>query len=185
MAIYPDDIDENILAALGQIFQLELQTNVSDALSLRTLRQAPLQDDPTLTAPFLVYSNALDGKEQCIRLITKSEEAEYGMAEIGGPIRFLYCYSCSFGTPQETTRDRARIDSSTLMTRIMHTLIHHQDLSGILASGQQMTSDNGVLRIEGQNNRLITSAGYDIFGGENTFFGKGSIYWHYPVSWFP
>lgn len=185
MASYPQDIDEKILSAIGIIFQRELQTNVSDALALKTLKQAPLQDDPTLVAPFVCYSNEGGTEGQSMRLVAHGHEtAEYGDIEIGGPIRYLYCYSCSFGTPLATTREQVRADAATLMTRIVRALIKYSDLSGVLVEGQDMASDDYGQRIEGQNIRLVTNAGYDLFGGETTFYGKGKVCWRYPVSWY-
>jgi hypothetical protein len=186
MSYYRDDIDEKILDCLNQIFAIDLQQQpalTNDPLTLLTLKQAPLQDDPTLMAPYVVYNNNLDDQGQCIRLVKHGDEENiYGSAEIGGPIRYLYCYGCLFGTPEKQTRDQARADGAALMNRIIKTLIANANLSNILSPGL-LTSDDQSKFIEGQNNRLVTGAGYSIFGGESTFYGRGKVYWQYPVSW--
>jgi len=186
MPYHLGDIDEKILDAIGRVFDIELvqQPSLSgDPLALQALKQAPLQDDPTLSAPYVVYNNDLDGKDQSIRLVKRGEEeAEYGMAEIGGPIRYLYCYACRFGTPEVSTREEARADGAALKDRIIVALIKHANLSNVLSPGI-LSSEDETKRIEDQNNRLVTGAGYSIFGGENTFFGKGRVYFRYPVAW--
>lgn len=187
MSVYHiDDLDEKILDAIGQIFAINLQQQPvisGDPLALQTIKQAPLQDDPTLTAPYVTYNNDQDSKGQSIRLIShKEEERIYGSSEIGGPIRYLYCYGCQFGTPERQTREQARADGAALMNRIVKTLVSYANLSNVLSPGM-LTSEDGSKYIEGQNGRLVTGAGYSIFGGESTFFGKGKVYWVYPVSW--
>ncbi len=186
MSYHVNDIDEKILDAIYQIFFVNLQQQPglsNDPLALQVLRQAPLQDDPTLTAPYVVYNNDIDPKGQSIRLLTRGEEEEeYGAPEIGGPLRYLYGYGCQFGTPERQTREQARADGAALMSRITSTLIHYADLSDVLSPGM-LTSDDGTKWIEGQNFRLVRGAGYSIFGGDTTFYGKGRAFWVYPVAW--
>lgn len=181
MAILSADIDERILQALGMVFRYELQEKPiaqSDSLALRTLKQLDLQDDPTLAAPYLAYGPDL---EKEIRLLSATEEREFGCVEIGGPIRYLHHYRAKFGTPQTTTRESARAQIYTLGKRIRNTLIYYMDLSGVLGEGL-LTSEDQSEYIEGQNNRLVTMLHCRIFGGETTFYGAGEIHWHYPVS---
>ena len=177
-----NDIDEQILAALNQIFHYELQEQVlGDPLALRTLKQSDLQDDPTLTAPYLTYKpygSELEG----MRLMDHHEEKIYGCAEIGGPVRYLYTYECTYGTPQTSTRELARAAIAGLQGRIVQCLIKYMDLAGVLAPGALESADQTQV-LEGQNTRLVTKAGYRIYGGEQTFYGKGKINWVYPVSW--
>ena len=178
------DIDESILAALQVIFAYEMQAQVAgDPLALQTLKQAPLQDDPTTVAPFVVYSPLLS-EDESIRLVTHKEMATYGSVEIGGPIVYLHLFEASFGTPQATTREQARSDGAILMSRIVQTLIKYADLSGVLAGGHLLQSADQSKVIEGNNNRLVTKAGFVIYGGEQTFFTKGQVFWQYPVSWY-
>jgi hypothetical protein len=187
MAYHTDDIDEKILDAINAIFRMELQQEPAqraDSLALRTLGETPLQDDPTLTAPYLTYSNYKGDTGESICSITHGQEAGwYGSLEIGGPIRYLYRYTCVFGTPEVTQRHQARADAACLMNRITATLIKYASLSNVLSPGELMSEDE-TKRLEGQNPLLVTNAGYSIFGGENTFFGKGKVMWQYPVSWY-
>ena len=178
------DIDEQILAALQVIFALEMQVKVGgDALALQTLKQDPLQDDPTVVAPFVVYSPALS-EEETIRLVTHKEMEIYGGVEIGGPLVYMHLFEASFGTPQAATREQARRDGATLMSRIVQTLITYSDLSGVLARGQLLRSADQSKVIELALNRLVTKAGFVIYGGEQTFYTKGKVSWQYPVSWY-
>jgi hypothetical protein len=174
-------IDVNILSALQVLFQRELITNlVGDPGALRTLKQMDLQDDPTLTAPYLTYAPE---KEKSITLISGGEQEKlYGSAEIGGPIRYLHHYRATFGTPQQPTRDTARAMITTLGKRIRNAIILGSDLSNLLTSGQLQSADESEY-IEGQNYLLVPTLIYDIFGGESTFYGKGEIHWVYPVSY--
>jgi hypothetical protein len=175
-------IDERILTALQTIFTLELQEKArGDPLALNVLKQADLQDDPTTSAPYLIYK-PYGGIDDGMRLIAGDETHEYGCAEIGGPIRYLYLYEAKFGAPLASTREEARGNTASLMSRIISCLIHYMDLSGVLGEGMLQSSD-GKQYIEGNNNRLVRKAGFRIYGGEQTFYGEGKVYWQYPVSW--
>jgi hypothetical protein len=187
MTYHTDDIDEKILDAIGTVFRIELQQQPAlraDPLALRTLKESPLQDDPTLTAAYVTYSNYKGDTGESICSITHGQEAGwYGSNEIGGPIRYLYKYACVFGTPEVTTRNQARADAACIMNRITVTLIKYANLSNVLSPGELMSEDESK-RLEGQNPLLVTNAGYSIFGGENTFYGKGKVFFQYPVSWY-
>lgn len=177
------DIDDQIMAALQQIFAYELQQQVvGDSLALKTLKPDPLQDDPTLSAPYVIFK-PFGGEGEGVRLLKHEEEHLYGGTEIGGPIRYLHLYECEYGTPQAATRQQARSDAAGLQARIVTALIKYMDLSGVLAPGELQSADQSQ-RIEGQNYHMVTHAGYRIYGGEQTFFGKGRVFWQYPVCWY-
>lgn len=179
--LFPPDIEEQVLLALQTIFQQELQTKVAgDPLALKTLKPAPLQDDPTLAAPYLVYGPDFEKGE---RPVTREEEREYGCLEIGGPLRFLRFYTATCGTPIVTTREVCYAQINNLKTRVMQVLLRYQDLSGVLEVGPLESQDRSR-RIEGQNPLLIDCSRTRIKGGEQTWFGEGTISWHYPVSWY-
>lgn len=180
---YSVDIDEQILQALEQLFQENLQTNVpqSDPLYLKLLRVNPLQDDPTLVAPYLTYGPDF---EKGATLIKGGEEArEYGDVEIGGPVRYLYHYTATCGTPIVTTREVCLAQIANLASRVTQVLIQHYDLSGILAPGTLLSADQSR-RLEGSNLLLVDRVRTRLEGGEQTWFGKGVIEWHYPVAWY-
>ncbi len=176
------DIEETILTALGLVFKQELVTNLQagDILSLKTLKVAPLQDDPTLVAPYLVYAPDPDNG---YRLMDASEEAIYGCAEIGGPVRFLRFYRALCGTPIVGTREQALGAINNLTTRIVGTLMQYFDLAGVVAVGPLVSADKSHI-IEGANSRLIDGVTTKLEGGEQTWFTKGTVMWHYPVSWY-
>jgi hypothetical protein len=172
----PPDIEETINSTLLSLFQQELITNVStDTLALRTLKLAPLQDDPTTTAPYLVFEK--DPNKGVRKMDKGEEEREYGCAEIGGPLRYLLFYEATCGTPLATTRDDAQAAINNLVSRIMNVIARHYDLSGL-------RSQDAARLVEGANAYLIDNATTRIYGGESTWYGEGKIYWHYPVSWY-
>lgn len=178
------DIDEQILAALQLLFQVALiDSYPGDRLQLTTLKQSPLQDDPTIVAPYVTYGPN-NSEDAAIRLPTREEERMYGGVEIGGPMKYLHFYQVEFGTPQSLSREEVRQDGATLMSRIVQTLAAYNDLSGILGPpGTMLTSSDSSKYIEGSNNRLVTQAGYHEYGGEQTFYAKGMVLFQYPVSW--
>lgn len=182
MALSPD-IEEQILAALQQIFAATLQTDLTgDRLALKVLKPLPLQDDPTLSAPYVVYG---PDYEKGTRLIKHGEEAkEYGDVEIGGPVRFIRYYSAICGTPIVTTREQGYADIASLSTRVIQVIMQHFDLSGVLTPGRLQSTDHSTW-IDGANPLLIDEARSRLKGGEETWFGEATITWHYPVSWWP
>lgn len=176
---YAPDIEESILSALSTIFTTELMNLSGDSLSLKTLRASPLQDDPTLSAPFLTYGPDM---EKGLRPVKEGrEEEEYGCVEIGGPVRFLRFYAVTFGTPIVTTREAAYAQINNLANRVARVLMKYFDLAGVSAYGPLTSPDQSEV-IEGANPRLIDDIKTNLEGGEQTWFGKGSITFHYPVS---
>lgn len=182
---FSPDIEEQILAALQQLFSsaLPLQANQSpDPLALKTLHPIPLQDDPTLAAPYVVYG---PDYERGSRLIKHGEEErEYGAIEIGGPTRFLRYYTATIGTPMVTTREVCYAQIANLSTRVVQVLMAHFDLSNILAPGRLQSQDQSIW-IEGANPLMIDEFKSRAKGGEQTWFGECNVTWHYPVSWYP
>lgn len=179
---YSPDIDEQILAALKMIFTSELQTLVdpADKLKLRTIKVNPLQDDPTLTAPYLTFG---PNYEKGIESIVHGEWAKmYGEIEIGGPTRFLYHYQAICGTPIVTTRENCSAQIGNLSTRVAEVLARHYDLSNVLGDGQ-LESEDGSKYIEGANKKLVDHITRRLKGGEQTWFGEAIIEFHFPVSW--
>lgn len=176
------DIEQSILDSLQSIFAKELQQDVTDYLSLRTLKQAPLQDDPTTTAPFLTYEPNVDEPTRPVR---KGEEEEmYGCVEIGGPMRYLMFFRAQLGTPVAVSKEQARIDIAALVARAQKSLATHYDLAGVLVPGQACMSPDKMRMIEGANKYLIKDATVEVYGGESTWYGKATICWLYPVSWY-
>lgn len=174
-------INARILLALQTIFVQELQTafqTLGDPLIFNVIKQADLQDDPTLVAPFLVYR---DDHQKGHSRVPKELEHMYGSPEIGGPIKYLYFYEATFGTPLASSRDQARHNNDVVEGRIQAILEAYYDLSNIVGPGPLQSEDQSMV-IESANDLLIDDVKTTILGGEQTFYGKGSIYWHYPVS---
>lgn len=183
MTFASPDIDENILSALQQVFQVELMeylTAQGDPLTLKTLKQSDLQDDPTLVAPYLTYRPDID---KGVMPPTPEQEKMYGGHEIGGPILFIHYYDAKFGTPLATDRASQRRAIGILSSRVQSVLIKFYDLAGVIADGALESPDQSKV-IEGASPYLIDRATTRIFGGETTFYGEGRIYWHYPVRWY-
>jgi hypothetical protein len=175
-------LEDKILEALGILFQAGLVTAIAtdDPLRLNVLKVAPLQDDPTTTAPYLTYGA---DEAKGIVLMPKELEKQYGSIEIGGPIRYLYHYTATCGSPFQGTREACLSQINNLCNRIAMILIQHYDLSTILGDGE-LQSDDESKRLEGANKLLVDSIVATLEGGEQTWFGKGVLCWHYPVSWY-
>jgi hypothetical protein len=178
---YAPDIDEQILAALSFIFTNELQTLVdsTDPLWVRTVKVIPLQDDPTLTAPYVTFGP--DYERGIVSIIEGEWARQYGSAEIGGPAHFLYHYSVICGTLVVTTREQCSAQIGNLSSRVVDVLMRHFDLSRILSTGM-LQSQDGSRFIEGANSKLVDSINRRLKGGEQTWFGEATILFHYPVS---
>lgn len=178
---YSPDIDEPILEALKTIFTDELQTLVdpTDPLWVRTLRVIPLQDDPTLTAPYVTWGP--DYNKGIISIQGGELEKIFGSSEIGGPARMLYHYSVICGTPFAATREACSRQIGDLSARVVDVLMRHYDLSNILEVGMLM-SDDGGRYIEGANKKLVDRIDRKLEGGEQTWFGRAEICFHFPVS---
>lgn len=178
------DLEEQILAALESIFidALVSQVDPADPLRLNVLRVAPLQDDPTTTAPYLTYGQ---DEEKGIVLMPKKMRQYYGDIEIGGPTRYLYYYTATCGTPFQPTRETCLAQINNLANRVAAILLDHYDLSNVLPDRNQLTSADGVRRLEGANKyMMIDSINPALEGGENSWFGKAVLSWHYPVAWY-
>ena len=180
--MFPPDIEQSIFSTLNAMFTQTLQTNVlGDFLALRTLKKAPLQDDPTLTAPYLVYQK---DPEMGIKTIRGEDERIYGSAEIGGPLRYLLYMDATCGTPLTTTREEADNNINNLASRVMNALATYFDLSGF--TGNVLESPDMSRLIEGANPLLMfyKECRTRIYGGESTWYGEARIYWRYPISWY-
>lgn len=182
--VFAADIEEQILAALEQVFQQELITNIpaTDPLALKTLKISPLQDDPTLVAPYLTYGP--DFEMGMVPIVEGRFEREYGSVQIGGPYMYVSYWSATVGTPFASTRAECLQQISNLTSRVSRVLMAYYDLSNVLAEGLLMSPDQSI-RIEGANPLLIDKTRKRLEGGEQTWFGQGLISWHYPVAWYP
>lgn len=177
----PPDIEESILSTLQTMFTQEMQTKVTgDDLALKVCKQAPLQDDPTAVAPYLVYEK---DPEQGVQHMKHQDIHIYGDAEIGGPLRYLVYFRAICGTPLATTREQAQKDINNVMSRAMNALAYYFDLSGLAGS---VTSPDLSRVIEGANQYYMFTQEQRtrIYGGESTWYGEGHLFWRYPVSWY-
>lgn len=177
------DMEEAILRALQIVFTTELIEKMGrDPLQLRVLRQAPLQDDPTLSAPYLVYAPDEREEKGTMRIKPGSElDTEYGSAEIGGPLRYIQYYTATCGTPLKTAREDARAAIANLTARVVLVLQNFFELTGVLGPGV-LTSPDQMVRLEGNHPYLVDRTTTRIYGGESTFYGEGKVYWHYVYS---
>jgi hypothetical protein len=173
-------IDSAIMDALNSIFTSELQVNVQagDLLKLRKLTEFPLQDDPTKSAPYVVYAPVPDIGRQPV----PSVEAEIG----AGPLWVTY-YKAVAGTPQRSTKATAYQAIDELSRRVERTIMRHYDLSNVLAPGTLYSADKSEF-IDAQNPLYFYKGTYRrTFGGGNTFFGEALFIWTYrfrrPPDW--
>jgi hypothetical protein len=180
--MFPPDIEHSVFSTLNAMFTETLQNKVAgDFLALRTLKKAPLQDDPTLTAPYLVYQK---DPEMGIRMMSGEEQKIYGAAEIGGPQRYLLYMDATCGTPLTSNREEADNNINNLASRVMNVLAEYFDLSGFTRDAL-MSPDMSRI-IEGANpwTMFYKECRTRIYGGESTWYGEARIYWRYPISWY-
>ena len=161
------DIETPALAKLTEIFTDALVTPGI----LKTLKIWPLQDDPTLVAPYLIFA------PDPVKSIQPDNRDEKDFIEIGGPIHFLHHFHAQCGTPSQKTREAAFSAINNLVTKVARIIMNNFALDGITSEDQQ-------LRIEGANPYQIPLIEWKIFGGNNEFFGKATFSWYYPVSWY-
>ncbi len=176
---YAPDIEESILTALQTIFTTELMGLSGDSLSLNVLKEAPLQDDPTQVAPYLVYS---PDRAKGFRIMTREECTLYGDSEIGGPLRVLRFFTATCGVPFYSTRNATYAAINNLTWRVYRVLIKYFDLAGVNSYGPLMSPDQTEV-IEGANPyHMFEGASTTLEGGEQTWFGTGHLAWKYPIS---
>ena len=163
------DIETPILAALQILFDEQL---LQKGL-LKTLKQAPLQDDPTLTAPYLIFAD-----DDTLGYGPDTREG-YASAEIGSGsiLHKLHYFKGMCGVPSQKSQMAARAAINDLRAKIERILAANYALGGI-------TSDDYQIRIEGANQFLVQSNVGKIFGGGQEFYGKATITWYYPCSWY-
>lgn len=165
------NIEYKIVLALQQIFKDELQTPypLSDKLRLKRLDYAPLQDDPTKVAPYLVHGPAIDLGEQ------PNEE----QSEIGNSTAWYLPWRATCGIPRQAKKEDAYKMIGTLTSRVKHSVIRHHNLANILAAGP-LVSDDGLQKVEGTNPLLMwLGTKRRIYGGQGEFYGEGLMYWIY------
>jgi hypothetical protein len=166
------DIETPILTALGTVFKAELQTNIgsADVLKLRRLDQAPLQDDPTKTAPYLVYST-MPGAWEAM--------SDLDIAEIGGGVLYEIRMAATCGTPRTTSKPDANQAINTLADRITGVLTKHYDLSGILSGGVLASSD-GTKFIDAMSPQMLElGIQRRTYGGGAEWYGEAMFMWKY------
>lgn len=165
------NISVKIITALNQIFEAELKTAypVSDKLRLRRLDYAPLQDDPTKVAPYLVHGPVID----------LGEMPNEDLTEVGGSTAWFLPWRATCGIPRQSNKLAAYSAIGTLASRVKHCVLKHHDLGNILASGP-LISDDGLQVIDGSNPLTMwLGTRQRIYGGQNEFYGEALMYWTY------
>lgn len=171
------DIEGSILDALQAIFQQYMQTptpdglvDPADPLKLKKLIEAPLQDDPTQVAPYLVYAPAYE--------IGRMPHPDMPW-EIGGPQAWITFFKAICGTPRRNTRDLAYKAINELSRRVERVVMQHYDLANILAPGALYSPDKSewVDAVRPGNNWVRTLR--RVYGGDNEFYGTALMIWNY------
>lgn len=173
MAILPDgDIESAIIDALKQTLNTDLVTNIdqSDPLRLKRLDLAPLQDDPTQVAPYVVFSPSYQLGRRTV---------DQGGWEIGGMQLWRTFFMAMCGTPRKGTKDLAYKAINELSRRVEVSLYNHWDLSNILAPGRLNSPDKSewIDAIRPEYSWVQTAR--RVYGGDQEFYGSALLVWNY------
>lgn len=174
MAIVDGDIETSILNALQTIFQSDLITTIptSDSLRLNRLDLAPLQDDPTQVAPYLVYAPAY-------KIGRMPLDVDDDGWEIDGPQSWITFMTAMAGTPKQTTKLAAYSYINELTRRVERSVVRHYDLSNILAPGMLYSGDRTEWIDSMRPDRMWVRTLRRAYGGDNEFYGAGLMIWGY------
>lgn len=167
-----------ILDALQALYTTELITNVTDDLRLVTLKPAPLQDDPTRVAPFLVYAPAPELGRQPV---TNPEQGGFG---IGAHELWRVHFKGLCGTPQVGSREEAYAAIEELASRVEVATLKHYALNDVLAPGQLASADGSQWIDAANPAHTWTRSVPLIFGGGTQWFGRCVLVWNYTVARF-
>jgi hypothetical protein len=156
------DIISTTLEYLVDVYTIEMQTNVNDALKVVRVTIAPLQDDPTRVAPFIAIGPDNDRG----RIIDPLHERE-----IGGGMKWMNFFKIAGRIPQQSNRQDAYEKIGELNSRSLAVLRKYWDLNGL-------TSDDGE-SIFGSTANLIGMNKVRILGGDTEWFGEFLINLHW------
>lgn len=172
MSYTGNDIEDAINAALLQLFGTELRDNIpNDTLKLKRLTLAPLQDDPTKVAPYLVFAPAVE--------IGRQPMHGYGGWEIGGGQLWMTFYTCVVGTPRASSRGDAYAMINELSRRVEKTVIKHYDLSNVVAPGTLYSADQSEWVDAVDPEHMWARTVRKIRGGDTEFYGQAMMIWSY------
>lgn len=160
------DITTAILETLLQFLTDELQTQypTSDPLRAKKVEYAPLQEDPTQDACFVVLQPA---KEHTRDLDQRPEFQEIGPLNT----RWINRFEVTGWTKRQTTKANAYAHTGGFMTRVLSCLLTHFDLDGV-------SSDDGEM-VTGCSKYLVDRQDFHILGGPSQFYGRYTIQVHY------
>ena len=159
------DILNTVLDFFVEAFTDELQTQVSadDPLRLQLAARAPLQDDPTVVAPFVIVG--LDYERG--RIPDPVHEPEIG----SGPKWLSFFRVLGRVAPQDS-KEAAYLAAASLNSRAIGALLRrHRDLESLRANDGEYVFDCCYPD-------LILKNVVRPFGGENEWFGEFQIYLH-------
>lgn len=156
------DIITTVMDQLVTLYTTEMQTDVSDALKLTLIEKAPLQDDVTLVAPFVIVAFDFDKG----RMLDTYHEPE-----ISGGLNWINHFIVVGRIPIYDSKTAAYAAIGELNEKALRVLIHHYNLDGVVADNGESVCYSGLNLID--VNRIRT------FGGENEWYGEFSIEFHY------
>jgi hypothetical protein len=163
-------IEQQIRLALTQIFTNELVIP-GDPLSLKTIRVWPLQDDPTLVAPYVCF-----GPHPQLGRVPDEE-----IQEIGGATYFWTVFRLIAGTPLGISREIAWDNIEDLSTRLENVIQEHYNLANVLAPGALIAASGlEAITIQDPITMMLGSASR-IYGGDNQFYGETKMIWRYRI----
>ena len=149
---------------LVTLYTAQMQTDIAtnDINRLKLIRKAPLQDDPTKVAPFVVVGMDTDRGRVMDPIHPR---------EIGGGIRWCNFFKIVGRTPVHRTRDTAYENIGIVNDRALRVVLKNWDLSGL-------TADNGEIVTHSTPN-LIGQNVFKIYGGDNEWYGEFRINLHW------
>jgi len=159
------DILNTVLDYLVETFTEDLRVNVpdNDPLQLQIAGRAPLQDDPTVVAPFVIVG--LDYERG--RIPDPLHEPEMG----SGP-KWLNFFRILGRVAPQDSKESAYLAAAQLNSRAIGMLLrHHRHLESLKA-------DDGERIFDCCYPDLILKNVVRPFGGENEWFGEFQIYLH-------
>ncbi len=148
-----------ILAYWETTFKDVFATDTTDDLKMKIIRKAPLQDDPTRQAPYIVLG--FDQTRDAKGIIIPDEPIE-----IGGSAWWKIHLELRAAPKVQTTRDKAYYLVDLLTYRIVHTLRSYGMVAG---------DANGAIMLQNRDWNFITELSPKVYGGESEWLSYVDI----------
>ena len=156
------DIVTAIIDELVTIYTAQMLTGISDNLKLQLVEMAPLQEDVTAVAPYVVIGL----KQDKGRILDPMHDNEVGMG-----LKWMNFFEIGGRIPAYTTKTEAYAAIGKLNSRAVKVIADYYSLNGI-------TSDDGEA-VFGATTELIDRNITRVYGGDNEWYGQFRIDVHF------